>query len=129
MKKIMLGTSDTWLMSRLSYRPSEQVYYIEDCRISDCKLIFQQVLNSWKKVLLKMNWKSETWASWPKFDIAICHIMFFWNLVNRQSCTLIALCVNMDAFRLHLGIFTANIFARFFLHCLENRMFFMVSMV
>ena len=29
----MLGTSDTWSMSRLSHRPSEPVYYIEDCRI------------------------------------------------------------------------------------------------
>ena len=29
-----LGTSDTWLLSRLSQRPSNPVYYIEDCRIS-----------------------------------------------------------------------------------------------
>ena len=34
MKKIMLGTSDTWLMSHSSHRPSEPAYYIEDCRIS-----------------------------------------------------------------------------------------------
>ena len=37
MKKIMLGTSDTWLMSRLSHRPSNPAYYIEDCRISSAK--------------------------------------------------------------------------------------------
>ena len=33
-KKIMLGTSDTWSMSRSSHRPSEPAHYIEDCRIS-----------------------------------------------------------------------------------------------
>ena len=33
MKKIMLGTSDAWSMSRSSIRPSEPAYYIEDCRI------------------------------------------------------------------------------------------------
>ena len=27
-KKIMLGTSDAWSMSRLSHRPSEPAYYI-----------------------------------------------------------------------------------------------------
>ena len=32
MKKIMLGTSDTWLMSRSSHRPSKPAYYIEDCQ-------------------------------------------------------------------------------------------------
>ena len=32
-KKIMLGTSDAWSMSRLSHRPSKPVYYIEDCWI------------------------------------------------------------------------------------------------
>ena len=33
-KKIMLGTSNTWLTSHLSWRTSETEYYIEDCRIS-----------------------------------------------------------------------------------------------
>ena len=33
MKKMMLGASDTWYMSRLSHRPSDQAYYIKDCRI------------------------------------------------------------------------------------------------
>ena len=33
MKKIMLGTSNAWLMSRSSHRPSEPAYCIEDCRI------------------------------------------------------------------------------------------------
>ena len=33
-KKIIHGTSDAWSMSRLSHRPSDPVYYIEDCRIS-----------------------------------------------------------------------------------------------
>ena len=32
-KKIMLGTSDTWSLSRLSHRPIDPAYYIEDCRI------------------------------------------------------------------------------------------------
>ena len=31
--KIMLGTSDAWLMSRSSHRPIDPAYYIEDCRI------------------------------------------------------------------------------------------------
>ena len=29
-KKIILGTSDTWLMIRLSHRPGEPAYYIVD---------------------------------------------------------------------------------------------------
>ena len=33
-KKLILGTSDTWWMSRSSHRPSKPAYYIEDCRIS-----------------------------------------------------------------------------------------------
>ena len=33
-KKIMLGTSDAWTMSRLSHRPIDPAYYTEDCRIS-----------------------------------------------------------------------------------------------
>ena len=32
-EKKILGTSDTWSMSPLSWRPSEPAYYIEDCRI------------------------------------------------------------------------------------------------
>ena len=40
-KKIMLGTSDTWSMSRSSQRPNEPAYYIEDCRIlTDCIHLF-----------------------------------------------------------------------------------------
>ena len=35
-KKIILGTSDTWLLSQLSQRPSNPAYYIEDCRIFGC---------------------------------------------------------------------------------------------
>ena len=35
MKKIIHGTSDTWLMSRSSQRPSDPAYYIEDCRICE----------------------------------------------------------------------------------------------
>ena len=31
--KIMLGTSDAWLMSHLSHRPSDPAYHIEDCQI------------------------------------------------------------------------------------------------
>ena len=37
MKKI-LGTSDAWLMSCLSHRPSKPVYYIVDCRISKLEI-------------------------------------------------------------------------------------------
>ena len=33
MKKMIVGTSDPWSMSHSSQRPSEPVYYIEDCRI------------------------------------------------------------------------------------------------
>ena len=33
MKKIILGTSDAWLMRRSSHRPTDPAYYIEDCRI------------------------------------------------------------------------------------------------
>ena len=33
-KKIMLGTSDAWLMSHSSRRTSKPAYYIVDCRIS-----------------------------------------------------------------------------------------------
>ena len=33
----MRGTSDAWSVSRSSHWPSEPVYYIEDCRISDRK--------------------------------------------------------------------------------------------
>ena len=32
-KKIIFGTSETWLTSRLSHRPSEPAYYIVDCQI------------------------------------------------------------------------------------------------
>ena len=37
-KKIMLGTSDAWWMSRLSHQPSKPAYYIVDWRIFDIKL-------------------------------------------------------------------------------------------
>jgi hypothetical protein len=45
-KKIILGTSDAWLMSRLSQRATEPAYYIVDCRIFelDLKTSFWQVL-------------------------------------------------------------------------------------
>ena len=32
-KKIILGTSDDWPMSRLSNQPNKPAYYIEDCLI------------------------------------------------------------------------------------------------
>ena len=35
MKKIILGTSDAWSISRSSQQPSNTAYYIEDCRILD----------------------------------------------------------------------------------------------
>ena len=34
-KKMMLGTSDAWLMSHLSQQTSEPAYHIVDCRILD----------------------------------------------------------------------------------------------
>ena len=37
MKKIILGTSDAWSMSRSSLRPSDPAYYIEDCWILDLR--------------------------------------------------------------------------------------------
>ena len=33
MKKIIFRTSEAWMTSRLSHRPSEPAYYIVDCRI------------------------------------------------------------------------------------------------
>ena len=34
MKKLILGTSDAWSMSRLAHQPSDPAYYIEDWLIS-----------------------------------------------------------------------------------------------
>ena len=40
----LLGTSDAWLTSRLSHRPSEPAYYIVDCRIyTECHEIAFQI--------------------------------------------------------------------------------------
>ena len=39
-KEIMLGTSDSWSMSRLSHQPREPGFYIEDCRILSFTLCF-----------------------------------------------------------------------------------------
>ena len=36
-KKIILGTSDAWSMSRLAHRLSNPAYYIEDCGISKAR--------------------------------------------------------------------------------------------
>ena len=53
MKKILLGTSDTWSMSCLSQQPSEPAYYIEDCWISIDQYLamddFQSLLKTVKK--------------------------------------------------------------------------------
>ena len=38
MKKIILGTSDTWSMSHLSWRTKEPAYYNGDCQIFTCLL-------------------------------------------------------------------------------------------
>ena len=40
--KLMLGTSDNWLMSRLSHRPSDSAYYIEDCWILNTYTQFEK---------------------------------------------------------------------------------------
>ena len=32
-KKMILVTSDAWMMSRSSHQPNEPAYYFEDCRI------------------------------------------------------------------------------------------------
>ena len=39
-KKIILGTSDTWLSSRLSHQPSEPAYYIVNWWMSSFQAIF-----------------------------------------------------------------------------------------
>ena len=52
MKKIILGTSDSWSTIRLSHRPSNPAYYIEDCRISNV------VTN------LLLDFKKSYWLSW-----------------------------------------------------------------
>ena len=36
-KAKILGTSNAWLMSRLSHRPSKPAYYIVDCRILELR--------------------------------------------------------------------------------------------
>ena len=41
-KKIILGTSYTWSMRRSSHRPSDQAYYIEDCRMFIPSIISSQ---------------------------------------------------------------------------------------
>ena len=40
MKKKILGTSEAWSVSHSSQRPSEPAYYIEDCRISSRRLLW-----------------------------------------------------------------------------------------
>ena len=44
MKKIILGTSDTWSMSRLSHWPSDPTYYIVDWRIFTLSLANQELI-------------------------------------------------------------------------------------
>ena len=50
-KKIILGSSDTWSMSRLSQRPGDPAYYIEDCRISEVQDEQFHTFNNWLYVL------------------------------------------------------------------------------
>ena len=49
MKKKILGTSDAWLTSHLSHRPSEPAYYIVDCQIF-CVKLFQNHAEFSKKL-------------------------------------------------------------------------------
>ena len=64
-KKIILGTSDAWSMSRLSKRPSDPAYYIEDCRIfEDCQILDLTVL-------IYILW---SWANWSETRVGATHI-------------------------------------------------------
>ena len=84
-KKIMLGTSDAWSMSRLSHRPNEPEYYIEDCWISDIdtsqsNLIYNCVHSSWSRGM-NIYWQRCAWECSPNCP----HKSFrnFW-LANRK---------------------------------------------
>ena len=56
-KKMILGTSDAWLMSRLFHRPSEPAYYIVDWRISSHELSLVKIVSTFKN----------TYARWGDF--------------------------------------------------------------
>ena len=48
-EKKILGTSDAWLTSRLSHRPSEPAYYIVDCRIENYSRVAKEGSSQRKK--------------------------------------------------------------------------------
>ena len=73
----MLGTSDAWSMSRSSHQPSDQAYYIEDCRISTLQtdvLATSVLLHTLKTDCLKSY----------KFTVFFC---FQWTVVNHYILT------------------------------------------
>ena len=45
MKKIILGTSAAWSMSRLAHQPSDPAYYIEDHTIIAARLKLSKLLS------------------------------------------------------------------------------------
>ena len=71
-KKILLGTSDAWLMIHLSHRPSHQAYLIVDWRISICTSSIAKTGVSCTTY--------QTWTSLPKGSIVA-----FYNGIRLNS--------------------------------------------
>ena len=66
--EIILGTSDTWSTSRLSYWPSKPAYYIVDWPISDAQtltlaLFSTTLLLSLQIYTVELQWKLDTWKN------------------------------------------------------------------
>ena len=72
-KKIILGTSDAWLMSRLSHWPIDPAYYIEDWRISDLLSSTNRLVRLWRPKVRQNAW------------LACCYILW------RLSCAVLIL--------------------------------------
>ena len=82
LKKIILGTSDPWLMRRSSHQPSDPSYYIEDY------WIFSQSEQVWFGLVVVLSSKQarliliglEICENW-EFGIGICKT----NVVNFET--------------------------------------------
>ena len=86
MKKIILGTSDAWSMSRSSHQPSDPAYYIEDCRI------YSKEKNLLSKSCLSWNWIAKDLQKWyliKKFPTTV----FIHTLRSDVVCRDILSCV------------------------------------
>ena len=84
-KKIILGTSDTWSMTRLSHRPSEPAYYIEDFRIStymDSRTIW--CLITWIEGYFQIS-TSEMLTTWVH-ELPIPNFNIFLTNKNESFC-------------------------------------------